>query len=309
MENMPILIGVFGAVMVISLLLAVTSMLRELKSDNSFAEQLKNVSRSEFDAEAKEENAIERWNRYWYEKNLRAGGNSRDLDGPGRTAIILAGVGLVVGSIVLSNIIVGMIASGILVFSYSSILSIKRSKRVKKMEAQIPSLLFDMRANLQSNQTATQAIMNVVDDMQEPLGEELALMREEVNVGISLETALRNLAYRVGSSEMAFLVASIEIAVISGTDLEPQLKIIQHITEERQKSAYKLSAAVASVQPTLWISGLVIPVMFVWSWFSDPSNREYWTTFQGMIFGVVITILYGIGFILSNRFVKTIEKA
>lgn len=309
MENMPILIGVFGAVMVISLFLAVTSMLRELKSDNSFAEQLKNVSRSEFDTEAKEENAIERWNRYWYEKNLRAGGNSRDIDGPGRTAIILAGVGLVVGSIVLSNIIVGIIASGILVFSYSSILSIKRSKRVKKMEAQIPSLLFDMRANLQSNQTATQSIMNVVDDMQEPLGEELALMREEVNVGIPLETALRNLAYRVGSSEMAFLVASIEIAVISGTDLEPQLKIIQNITEERQKSAYKLSAAIASVQPTLWISGLVIPIGFIWSWFSDPSNREYWTTLQGMIFGGVITILYGIGFILSNRLVKTIEKA
>lgn len=309
METIPMLIGALGALTVLAIFLAVTTMVREFSQDEDFANKLREVTTSEFDETEENTSKIYQVKKWWFEKNVRAGGSAQDFEAPARTALIIGVVSLAVGSIVLSNILLGLILLGVGVFSYSSFLEGRGRRRIKKMEKQIPTLLFDMRANIQSNQTASQAILNVVDDIPAPLGDELKIMRDEINVGVPIEVSLRGLAKRVGSAELEFLVASIEIAISSGADLEPQLKIIQEITEERQKATYKLATAVAAVQPTMWIAGLVIPAVFIWSWFQSPDNAAYWTTPQGLLYLVGIAILYGIGFFIARKLVHSVEKS
>lgn len=308
-EFLKALLPLLTAALILVLVMAVSHSVRKSRKDEAFIDRLQEVTRSEFhqDEEVKASSIFD-WTNYWYQAAISAGEEPESKEAPGRKVMILALLGLGIGALLLSNIFVGVIIALVTVGLMRIVYSQGKSRRAKKMDKQLPALISSMRQNLQSNFTPQQAILAVVDDTPAPLGKELQILRDEVSVNVPLAVALRNLANRVGSREMQFLIASIEIASVSGSDLDPQLKIIQDILVKRSRIASKLATAVASVQPTIWIAAVLIPAGLVFSFTGDSTNAEFWGTLTGIICLIVIGVLYLAGIFISIHFAKKIEK-
>jgi tight adherence protein B len=303
--GVALLIGVAA----ILLTLGVARVLKQSTGDEEFADKLLELRKSEYSKDDNENEKLDRWSRYWYELTRKTGVIPDHPESPGRLVIVVSLIALGVGTLVWpGDILGGLAAAAIVIVGYKLYLGGEVNKRSKKMERQLPLLLSQMRARLQANDTPQQAIVNAADELPSPLGDELRILRSEINVNVSLEKALRNLVKRIPSKEMQFLVSSIEIAVASGADLDPQLEIIQDIITQRARIRSKLATAVAEVQPSIYISAIVIPAALAWSFYSDETNREFWTSLFGFLAMGGIAVLYIIGLVVSRVLVRNVEK-
>lgn len=308
----PTILLLLMAVMATVILLCMAVM-RELQAPakrQSFDQALEIIAQSELDIDTalnKTEKTKRTWFEYWAFQAEESGKVIKDKQAPGRVVIGAMIFGALFGFLVLPGGPVGLLVPVVILAAFWGWFGAERRKRVIAMEKQLPQLLSGMRANLQAGATAQQAIISVADDLPAPLGDELRTLKRDLNVNVPLEDALKGLAERVPSREMQFLVASIEIAVRSGADLDPQLATIQGIVTQRTRIRQKLRAAVAQVKPTKLLAYAAVPLMFVVS-VRDVENRAYWFG-PGWYVLVGIVVLYASGGVVIRTMVRSVENS
>lgn len=307
---LTVTVAILSGFIIFFLGLGIARIAGSTKDSEEFSALLATITQSEVEAEElKNKMPSEKsWTGFWLKLALDSGWKPSTIEVPSRVALFLFLGILVVGAVVLDPL--GGIGLGIgSLVVMRIILLAKAKKRKKLMETQLPNLISGMRANLQANLTPQQAILSQVEEIPAPLGDELKILRQEVNVNVPLETALINLSNRVPSREIKFLVSSVRIAISSGVDLEPQLKTIQGIIVQRTKIANHLAAAVASVQPSIYVSAIAIPAGFLFSYYSSEQNRLFWATPLGLGGMGVIALMYGIGLFIARKLVQKVENA
>jgi tight adherence protein B len=168
-------------------------------------------------------------------------------------------------------------------------------RRVTTMEKQLPLLLSGLSAQLQAGSNIQQALLAVADDLPEPLGDELRIVKQDINVAVPIDVAMRRLSARVPSREMQFLASSIEIAVRSGSNLEPQIRTIEGVVAQRTRLRQKLATAIASVRPTQIIAIAAVPVFFLNS-IRDQQNQAFWLSPEALpwIVGIIFFTVFGL---------------
>jgi tight adherence protein B len=277
-----------------------------------FEQSIRDINKSELESDRKKEGFIntKTWGGYWLQLALNAGIQPKAENDPSRFILIGTVVIAAVGFLVWPRDILGGIAFGIgtLVLVRAWLLH-EAKKRTRTLERQLPLLISGLRANLQANQTPPSALVAVAADMPSPLGDELRIMSSELEVNVPLDEALTRLADRVPSRDIQFLVSAIKIAVTSGSDLDPQLKIIQDIVDNRTRLQQKLASAVASVNPTIWVSAITIPAMFIFQFFSSPQTKDFWFSIMGFVCLIIVGFLYALGLFISKKLVDGVEKA
>lgn len=295
----------------VSLSIAVIRTLQAPAKRQAFSQALEYVMSSELDIDTalnKDEKPSRNWFEYWQVLVNRSGRVVEDPQAPGRVALGVTIFGIVFGFVVFPGGLLGMVVVpvvGLLVMRM--VLGADARKRIVAMERQLPQLLSGLRANLQAGSTPQQAMLEVADDLPSPLGDEMRTLKRDLNVNVSLEIAMEDLARRVPSREMKFLVASVEIAVRSGADLDPQLATIQEIVQQRTRIRQKLRAAVAQVKPTQALAYGAVPLMFVVST-RNPENTAYWFG-PGLFLLVIAGGLYAAGGYAIKFMVKGVENA
>lgn len=277
-----------------------------------FKQQIKDITTSELDKDRKDKNLIDpkTWEGYWYKLVEATGRKPAAVDQPARvvliTAIILAAIGLLIfpgGLIGLLSLPIGGIAIG------RAYLTMEAKKRMTTLNKQLPMLISGLTANIMASQTPQNALISVADDIPSPLGDELKIMKRELEVNVPMDEALDRLAERVPSRDIKFLVSAVKIAAQSGSDLVPQLRIIDQIIVGRTRLQQKLASAISSVSPTIWVSAIIIPAMFVFQYISSVENRDFWFTIQGIVSLVIVAAMYAGGLWLSKKMVKGVEEA
>jgi Flp pilus assembly protein TadB len=309
----PAVLFTVGAIvaLTVTLTLAVVRTLQAPAKRQSFDQALEYVMSSELDIDTalnRDEKKSKNWFEYWEHLTNRSGRVVTDPQSPGRAAAGVAIFAIVFGFLVFPGGLMGALAApavGLLVMRM--FLGGEARKRVIAMEKQLPNLLSGLRANLQAGSTPQQAMLAVADDLPQPLGDEMRLLKRDLNVNVALEIAMEDLAKRVPSREMKFLVASVEIAVRSGADLDPQLATIEDIVKQRTRIRQKLRAAVAQVKPTQFLAYGAVPLMFFVST-RTPDNLAYWFG-DGIWILALAGILYGSGGYLIRFMVKGVENA
>lgn len=273
-----------------------------------FEARLREIGRGEFQ-EDDDSDKKATWSSYWHSLATRTGTIPSSPESVGRVIMIVMTIAFGVGALVWpGSIVVGAIFAGVVPVLANLWYMFQIKKRSKKLDSQLPVLVSHMRATLQANQTPRDAILSVIDEMPLPLRDELGILRSEVNVNIPLETALENLALRVPSREMKFLVSSIGIAIQSGSDLDPQLKVIEDMMSQRSRLAQKLASAVAEVQPSIYLSAVFVPAGFIYSYVSSEVNREFWGSFLGILALAAVAVLYVAGLFLTRKIVNNVEN-
>lgn len=302
-----IIIGVSGVAVLLAL--GVMKSLQNPTKRANFDEALMYIQGSELEIDTalnNNEKSRRSWFDYWSDASDKTGKIVRDRNTPGRVALGIAIFTGMFGFLVYPGGILGLLLAPIGVLGYKTWLGGEARKRIVAMEKQLPQLLSGMRANLQAGATPQAAIVSVADDLPSPLGDELRLLKRDLDVNVALEDGLRSLAARVPSREMQFFVSSVEIAIRSGADLDPQILTIQQIVAQRTRIRQKLTAAVGQVKPTKYLALGAVPLMFFVS-FQNAENRTYWFGTGVFMLGIAV-VLYGLGFFVIRTMVKSVEN-
>ena len=90
------------------------------------------------------------------------------------------------------------------------------ARRREAFNSQLPEALATMSNALRAGFSISQAFDSVVDSGEKPMSEEFAILRQQIQIGMSFEDALESLSQRVGSDDLTLVTTSILIARKTG---------------------------------------------------------------------------------------------
>lgn len=186
---------------------------------------------------------------------------------------VFAAVALVRGSVVEAA---GWLAFTGLVAPYLG-LRFKRGRRQKRFGLQFPDAIDIIVRSLRAGHPVPIAISMVAREMPDPIGSEFGIAADEVTYGADLETAMRNLYFRVGQDDLPLFVTAVAIQGATGGNLGEILQNLLTVIRQRFKMRRKVKALAAEGRMSaLMLSSLPIGVFFMIQMVSPDFYGSVW---------------------------------
>jgi tight adherence protein B len=125
------------------------------------------------------------------------------------------------------------------------VLRILRARRQKKFGAQFPDAIDIVVRSLRAGHPVPIAISMVARESADPVGSEFGIAADEITYGADLETAMRNLYYRIGQDDLPLFVTAIAIQSSTGGNLGEILQNLSGVIRQRFKMRRKIRALAA----------------------------------------------------------------
>lgn len=171
--------------------------------------------------------------------------------------VICLGIALLVFVILIllsGNFILALLG-GVVGFSIPLfILKIKIDQRKKAFNDQLGDTIVLIANALRTGYSFMQAVAMVSREMPKPIGEEFARVLKEMNLGVTTEDALNNMAKRVNSDDLDLVITAVLIQRQVGGNLAVVLDSIANTIRERIKIKGHIKTLTAQGK----ISGLII---------------------------------------------------
>lgn len=159
-----------------------------------------------------------------------------------------------------------------------------KRKRMSRIESQLPDAVDLIGRALRAGHAFPNAVKMVGDEMAEPIAGEFRILFDEVNYGISMQGALLNMANRIPSMDVKYMVIAVLIQRDTGGNLAELFDNISTIVRERLKllghvrvlsAEGRMSALVLSLLPfgTAAVINLVNPQFMSLLW-TDPAGMR-----------------------------------
>jgi tight adherence protein B len=198
-------------------------------------------------------------------------------------AVFLGLAGFLGSSLIITNHLIPIIIAGLLGGIPFFYLRLKKKKRMEKFQRQLPEGLELIARSLKAGHAFPSAMKLVADEFEDPLGPEFHKTQDEINFGISVGDALKNLADRIDCPDLKYFVISVILQRETGGNLAEIIESIAYIIRERFKlfgkirilsSEGKLSAIILVAIPFLVIIALrFVNPDYINVLFSDPAGR------------------------------------
>lgn len=166
-----------------------------------------------------------------------------------RLALLLAvAAGSALALLVATYLVTRSAAGAITVGALASIagpllfLMVIRRRRLRRFEAQLPDALDTMVRSMRAGHPLPVSIKLVVQEYPEPVGEEFAVVADELTYGLELEMAMRNLSNRIQLHDLALVVSAISITQKSGGNLAEILSSLANVIRDRLRMRLKVRA-------------------------------------------------------------------
>ncbi len=182
---------------------------------------------------------------------------------------------MIIVSVAVMSFIVGLILRGnpleaLLIALFCGIvlpylcLRILRGRRLKQFGAQFPDALDMIVRSLRAGHPVPIAITMVAREMRDPIGSEFGIVADEITYGSDLESALRNLYFRIGQDDLPLFVTAVAIQGSTGGNLGEILENLSGVIRERFKMRRKVRALASEGRASaLILSSLPIMVFLV----------------------------------------------
>lgn len=141
-------------------------------------------------------------------------------------------------------------------------LKILRSRRQKKFGAQFPDALDIIVRSLRAGHPVPVAITMVGRELPDPCGTEFGIVADEVTYGADLETAMRNLYFRVGQDDLPLFVTAVAIQGSTGGNLGEILQNLSAVIRLRFKMRRKVRALASEGRASAMILASLPIAMF-----------------------------------------------
>jgi tight adherence protein B len=125
------------------------------------------------------------------------------------------------------------------------VLKVLRGMRQKKFSAQFPDAIDMIVRSLRAGHPVPIAISLVAREMPDPVGTEFGIVADEITYGSDLETAMRDLYFRVGAEDLPLFVTAVAIQSSTGGNLGEILENLSGVIRQRFKVRRKIRALAA----------------------------------------------------------------
>jgi tight adherence protein B len=123
--------------------------------------------------------------------------------------------------------------------------SFKAAQRIRQFENQLPDLLITIAASLKAGHSFRQGIQSVVDEGADPAAKEFRRVLTETQLGKSMDNALGDLADRVGSKNLTFVINAVTIQRQIGGSLAGLFDMVADTVRQRQQFMRKVKSLTA----------------------------------------------------------------
>jgi len=156
-------------------------------------------------------------------------------------------------------------------------LKMMRGRRHKKFGAQFPDAIDVIVRSLRAGHPVPVAVQMVGREMPDPVGTEFGMVSDEITYGADLETALRNLYFRVGQDDLPLFVTAVAIQGSTGGNLSEILGNLSTVIRQRFKMRRKIKALAAEGRFSAFIlSGLPIAMFLVLQMMAPDFYGQVW---------------------------------
>ncbi len=144
------------------------------------------------------------------------------------------------------------------------VLRLLRSMRQKKFGSQFADAIDIIVRSLRAGHPVPIAVTMVARECPDPVGSEFGIVADEITYGADLETAMRNLFYRVGQDDLPLFVTAVAIQGTTGGNLGEILENLSGVIRQRFKMRRKIKAlASEGKMSALLLSALPIGMFFI----------------------------------------------
>lgn len=178
-------------------------------------------------------------------------------------------------------------------------------RRSSKFVDQMVDAMTIMANGIKSGLSAPQAMERIVENMENPISQEFALVISQTRLGVSLEEALNSLGTRLAKPDVQMFVVAVNILKETGGNMAETFSTITETIRERQKVQKKIEALTAQGMMQGVILTLVPFILLIVFTILDPTFvQPLFTTTLGL---VILTMMLGfqiIGGLVIRKLVK-----
>ncbi len=220
-------------------------------------------------------------------------------------SLLMALGGFLVGSLIIRNHLFSIPLAailGILPFFY---VHLKKKRRMQKFERQLPDAMELIARALKAGHAFSSGLKMVADEFDDPIGTEFGKTLSEINLGVSVADALKNLPKRVDCPDLGFFAISVILQRETGGNLAEILENIAFLVRER----FRLHGQIRVLSAEGRLSAIVliaIPffVAFAISFISPDYIRTLFTDPFGKIMIVLALVMMALGVLVMRRMVQ-----
>jgi len=185
------------------------------------------------------------------------------------------------------------------------VLRFLRSRRQKKFAAQFPDAIDIIVRSLRAGHPVPIAINMVAREQPDPIGSEFGTVTDEITYGADLESAMRNLYFRVGTDDLPLFVTAVAIQGSTGGNLGEILENLSGVIRQRFKMRRKIRALAAEGRASaLILSSLLIGMFAVINFLVPTFYASVWGEDLTKIALVLAACWMGVGNFIMYRMVN-----
>ncbi len=133
------------------------------------------------------------------------------------------------------------------------VVSFKAKRRLMALEDQLPDLLITLAASLKAGHSFRQGIQAVVDEGLPPASKEFKRVLTDTQLGRPMDEALAEMAERVGSKNLKFVVTAVTIQRQVGGSLAGIFDMVAEAVRQRQQFARKIRSLTAMGRASAYV--------------------------------------------------------
>jgi len=219
--------------------------------------------------------------------------------------VFLGSMGFLFGTLFIRNNMLGVVIGHVMMMlPFLYLLSLKQ-KRMARFQNQLPEGLDLIARALKAGHAFSGGMALAAEQFSDPLGPELEETLGEINFGVSVQNALRNLAERVDCPEMRYFVVAVILQRETGGNLAEVIESLAMLIRENFKFQGKVRTLAAEGKLSAVILIMLPFFILAWLWLVSPQFLPPLLTEPiGKIMLAGAAIMMVIGIVVMMRIIK-----
>jgi tight adherence protein B len=186
-----------------------------------------------------------------------------------------------------------------------AVLKFLRGRRLKNFGARFPDAIDIIVRSLRAGHPVPVAIATVAKELPDPVGTEFGIVSDEITYGSDLETAMRDLYFRVGAEDLPLFVTAVAIQSSTGGNLGEILENLSGVIRQRFKMRRKIKALAAEGRASaIILSSLPIGIFAAIQFVTPDFYASVWHESLTKIGLAVAGAWMGVGNLIMYRLVN-----
>jgi len=184
-------------------------------------------------------------------------------------------------------------------------LCLKKKKRMEKFQRQLPEGLELIARSLKAGHAFPSSMKMAADEFDDPLGPEFEETINEINFGVNVPDALKNLANRIDCPDLKFFVIAVILQRETGGNLAEIIESLAYIIRERFKLYGKIRTLAAEGKiSAIILSSLPFLIMVIVRFTSPAYMRPLFSDPAGKIILGISVFMMALGILVMKKMVN-----